>query len=211
MKLAIVYYYEHNKVVIYVGSTSDICQRHSTHKTELKLERKNQNFYLYLKENDLKIEDLTLHTISLYVESDEEKRKYEQYHIDLLKPLCNGKNAYTSIEEKREQAKEYHQKNRDWVLQRQKDWYKNNREKELQRHSEYRKKNIKNISQYWKEYNNKNKEIKAQRFKEWYKKNKGKRAQKINCYICGNLISKGNLSTHQKTSICNYNLFIFED
>lgn len=68
-----------------------------------------------------------------------------------------------------------------------KEWGQDNKEKIAERQKQYREDN--------KEY-----------FKQYYEANKEKINEKITCPICGSLVSKRNLSTHQKSKKCQSHL-----
>jgi exonuclease VII large subunit len=84
-----IYYYSFNNVVLYVGSTVCPLKRKNKHK--------NQNilpFHRYLNNNNIKYENLEYTQINLpnFI-LDKHRFSTEQYYINILKPICNKKDA----------------------------------------------------------------------------------------------------------------------
>jgi len=105
--------------------------------------------------------------------SEKELKKQEQYHIS--KNECiNIMKAYMSVEERKQQLKEYNQKNKEHFKQ-----YK----------KEYREKNKEKIKQQLKEYNQKNKE-----------KIKAYKSKVIQC-DCGLTYTNGHKTRHFRTQL----------
>ena len=166
----------------YIGSSTDLNSRIRCHKSNCN----NCNG----KEYNLKVYDFIRSrggweywTVSIIKEypgfTKEQLQIPEQEQIDLLKPTLNSNNAYTTVEQRVEQHKEYRKLNKDKIVEQRKEHYKQNKE-----------------------------ELK-QKQKENYKQNKdeinAKRSVKIECDKCGLIVSKAGISGHKKSKKCiNY-------
>jgi lipopolysaccharide export LptBFGC system permease protein LptF len=119
--------------------------------------------------------DYDIYLIEKYpCNNDLELRMREQMYIDIYKNdgknVINGKNAYTSIEDKKEYMKEYNKQDyqnniedkKENNNERAKQWYENNKGNLKEYRKEYYKNNKQYIKQYKKEYRKNNKEKQAE-------------------------------------------------
>jgi putative cell wall-binding protein len=136
--------------VLYVGSTKNFYKRNICHKSDY---NNNSNFLIYQKIRELGgwdfIEIIIIEECKC--ESKEEQLKKEREWYDKLNPLYNSILPFISNKEKKEFAKEYHEKNKEKIKEIQKKYREENKEK------------IKEIQ------------------KNNYNKNKEKYKEKINC------------------------------
>jgi len=120
-------------------------------------------------------------------------KQHEGYVIKQIATINEniaGRNLKEWYQDNREKKKEYYQDNRDEILEYHKKYYQDNREKNL----EYQKQHYQDNREKIKEYYQDNREKIAE-------KNK----QKITCDICGSIVRKGDIATHNKTKKCiNY-------
>ena len=111
--------------------------------------------------------------------------------IDLLKPMLNSYNAYTTLKQKVDQSKNYKELNKDKIVDQSKNYYELNKDK---------------INEQSKNYYELNKDEIKERGREYHEKHKDKRnvnaSIKINCDKCGSIVRKGDIATHKKTKKC---------
>ena len=206
--------------LIYIGSTTKqyLSQRMGAHVRSYKSWTNGKTSYCgsyeIIKNGDYVILLIESHPCK----SSDELRMREQYHIDLNKGCMNKNRAYTTVEHKLEQMKEwyeahkeeraeydkeyyqvnkktiaeqqkaYNEANKEAILERTKEWYEANKEAILERKKEWYEANKEAILERNKEYNETNKEAISE-----YKK------AKITC-TCGAIISKRNKSRHIKSN-----------
>ena len=115
-------------------------------------------------------------------------RAYEQIWINKfrLKKSCINKHDALGLLNKVKRHLDY-EKNKCKILEYQKNYRKNNTEKIKERCKNYKKNNPEKVKESRKKYN---------------ELNRDKRNVKIQCSICNSIISKHNLSKHQKTKKC---------
>ena len=125
--------------------------------------------------------DYTINLIEKYpCNNDLELRMREQMYIDIYKNdgknVINGRNAYTSLEDRKENKKENRKNNKEnhkeYMKQYSKQYYQNNKERAKQWYENNKENRKEGRKEYHKEYykNNKNKVIKKS--KEWRDSNK---------------------------------------
>jgi hypothetical protein len=121
-----------NDEIIYIGSTNDIKQRYSKHKSNCYNENgRDYNFplYQYMRDNN-GFENFKFKKLC---DIDEEYRKItEQFYIDTFKPKCNVLNVVFDKkkydrehkENNKEYYKEYREKRKDWKKEYDKEYRK---------------------------------------------------------------------------------------
>ena len=195
---------------IYIGSTFDKKKRRDGHKYKCNTEtdRSHNNLvYKLIRENGGFDNWEMIIIEKKRCESSEELRKLEQMWIDTVGPILNQAKAWVSEEEalktKHAGQKRCYENRREHYKGKASDYYKNNKEKVLKRmkkrnenDEEFKKKRKIYIKEWW-EKKKKNPEYMAAR-----KKKKEKYKEKVECDVCGRIVSRGNLSTHKKKSIC---------
>jgi hypothetical protein len=142
-------------------------------------------------------------------ESSEELRKLEQAWIDKVGPILNQGKAWVSEEEalktKHAAQKRCYENRKEHYKGKAADYYNNNKEKVLKRmkergaNDEEFKKQRKKYGKEWREKKKKDPVYMAAQ-----KKKKEKYKEKIECDVCGRKVSRGNISTHKKTSVCKH-------
>ena len=176
---------------VYVGSTTEaLCKRMWKHKWDVK----NNRFItrpLYVKAKEYGFENFYIELIENYpCECKEELVAREGYwirQIGTLNAIVAGRTP-----------KEYYEENKQQLQTKSNEYYYANREEQLRKSSEWRKLNKDLIKQTMKTYRENNQE-KLFNYRESAKEY---RAQKITCNICSTCVSRGNMSTHQKTKKC---------
>ena len=120
-----------------------------------------------------------------------------------------------------EYQKQHYQDNKEKISERHKQHYQDNKEKISEHVKQYREQNKEKISERGKQYHQDNKEKISERQKQHYQDNKEKiseqqkqyreknkekiserNAQKIECPICGLVVSNQRMSRHQRTAKC---------
>jgi len=195
---------------IYIGSTFDKKKRCDGHKYMCNTETKRGHsrlVYKLIRENGGFDNWEMIIIEKKRCESSEELRKLEQMWIDTVGPILNQAKAWVSEEEslktKHAGQKRCYEKRREHYKGKASDYYKNNKEKVLKRmkkrneNDEEFKKKRKIYIKEWREKKKKDPEYMAAQ-----KKKKEKYKEKIECDVCGRIVSRGNLSTHKKKSIC---------
>ena len=161
---------------LYVGSTTQaLCKRMTYHRYSAKY-KNYMNMKLYLKINELGIDNFYIELIEDYpCDSLEQLRKREGYHIRSMATLNHriagrtDKEYYENNKDKlNDQKKEHYKQNKDKILEHQKEYREQNKNKINERHKEYYEQNKDKISERQKEYYNNN----IQYFKEYYENNK---------------------------------------
>ena len=157
----------------YIGSTTNKTKRKQHHKTSCNNENdKIYNFYVYqfIREHG-GFENWDLIVLEEYsCENKTQLLMKERECIELRKPTLNLKNPFTSREEKKEQMKEYQQKNKDKINEINRRCYQKNKDKK----KEYQQQNKDKIKQRKKEYYQQNEDKIKQQQKEYQQKNKDK-------------------------------------
>ena len=170
-----------DKVVHYVGSTSNMNSRKSKHKYSCKTEHNssyNVDIYKYIRANggwDV-FEMVPIHKIK-NVSNATELRIAEQSEINKFSTLKNKLGSYLSREDHVEQTRIWHINNREKVLKNQRKhreqnkekiadkerkYYENNRDKVLERRRKYREANREAINEKAHQYRLRQKELKEQ-------------------------------------------------
>ena len=173
---------------LYVGSTCDFKDRKRSHKSSIYNEnsaRYNLNLYQNIRANDGE------YRIEMYkpfpCENGIELRQEEERIRIELDANLNGKRAYISAEERKEEGKEYREKNKDEMSAYFKLYRENNRD-ELNAYSKlYSENNRDSINAYSKRYNKKNRD-----------KINTRQREKITCE-CGCDITRNRIYKHRKT------------
>jgi hypothetical protein len=173
---------------IYIGSTVDKKRRRNGHKRVCTCpgERNHNNLvYKLIRENG-GFDNWEMIVIEKKrCESFEELRKLEQAWIDKVGPILNQGKAWVSeeaaLKTKHAGQKRCYQNRKEHYKGKAADYYKNNKEKVLKRMKEKKKDPVYMAAQ---------------------KKKKEKYKEKIECDVCGRKVSRGNISTHKKTSVC---------
>jgi|TARA_R110000782_G_scaffold257494_1_gene346765 hypothetical protein len=154
-----------DKVVHYVGSTSNMNSRKSKHKYSCNTEHDrayNLDIYKYIRDNGAwnafemvpirKIENISNKT-ELCIE--------EQAEINKFTNLKNKLGSYLSHEDHLEKTRIWHKNNREKVLQHQRSWKLNNPEKVTEQRRKHREANREAINERQRQYYQKQKELKS--------------------------------------------------
>jgi hypothetical protein len=185
---SVIYKLKHNDDTnIYVGSTTNFKNRKNSHKNKCNNEKnKEYNFkvYQYIRDNG-GWDNWVMIPIEQYsCNSKKELDIQERHHIDLLRPLLN-------INIPNRTRKEYYEKNKEKIKEKQKEYKKDNKNKIKEKKKEYYIDNKEKFTEKEKKYYEDNKEIINE-----------KRKEKVVCDHCGSKISKNDIAKHQKTKKC---------
>ena len=176
---------------IYVGSTcNSLWSRFGNHKTKARFV---PDRLLYQKMNLLGFDHFKMILIEdCNVQTKDQLRASEQYHIDLLKPALNVFNAVVDEEELKLKLKaykaEYAIKNKEAIALAKHERYELNKAEILEKNKKYREENKERIRDAKKEYRIANLE-----------KLKEKASQKVECSVCGSIYGKRKKAGHERT------------
>lgn len=188
---------------IYIGSTCEptLARRLAKHVSCFK-SWKNQQYgnmssFKIIERDDYYIELLEVFPCNI----KEEILLRERYHIKDNICINKNKNPIATIEEKKEQSKEYREINKDRLKEIHKDYYMKNKEKHNQQAKVYYENNKNHLKEKMKEWIDKNKD--TEHFKEIKKLNKLKQKElhgTITC-SCGVIIPNFtyDIKRHEKT------------
>jgi len=204
----------------YIGSTkSPLSRRMTEHRAAV---RKGSNYkvYNFIRSKNMNFEYILVS--SCMVSNKDQQRQFEQSVISEMKPNLNKIRAHTTVEQRREQKKEYRKENKGQIKEQMKEYRDKNKEKL----KEYRKENKEQIKEYQKEYQKENKEQIKEYQKEYNKKyrneNKGKISEyyienkesisekhkiKIKCPYCDKHTNKSHIARHNKNNKHKKNLY----
>lgn len=197
----------------YIGSTcTSLTIRKNKHKDKSKQypERKVCKWI-----NDVGFENIRIILINddFVCENIDQLRREEDAYIQMYKEdenCLNSIRAYVSLEERKERDrinnKKYKENHREAMLEYNKLYYQNNKQAISETKKRHYNNNKEAMLEYNKLYYQNNKERIAERNKQYREENKEKRSQKIECPVCGCQISKGNMSTHNKSNKHQHNL-----
>lgn len=149
MRLYRIFY---NDDLLYIGSTIDFRRRKWQHENNLK-NNVDKPLYKYLKENNIKFEDLVFEIIETDFNDIKNLRKEEGNFIKKFKPLCNKEIAGRT-------RKEYRKDNIEKIKESKKEYYEINIDKIKERHKKYYNQNADFINQRRREAYNKKKQEK---------------------------------------------------
>lgn len=174
-----------DETLLYVGSTTDFRKRKGRHKSDCNNEnRKSYNFevYVMIRANggwdafemkpvkEFPCENKTQLII-------EEERIRTEMNANL-----NTNRAYSSPEEKKEQAKKYCQQHIEERKEQVKEYYHLHKDEILEYHKEYRQQHKEEIKEYKKDYRQQNKEKIAEQLKEYHHQHREERLEKMTEY-----------------------------
>ena len=157
----------HNCEEFYIGSTTDMKQREKTHITDSKIN--TSKLYIKIRECG----GFVMKILYEYeCENEPELRMEEQRCIDIMKPILNTNRAFTSEECYIENKKQYYEKNRDGIREKQKIYSEKNRDGLNDKAILYYETNKDAIREKQKIYIEKNKDVIREKQKVYYEKNK---------------------------------------
>jgi len=222
---SVIYKIEHidSPELLYVGSTTDFIRRKSNHKSTCEnINGRDYNFKLYemIRSNGgfnnfkcIVIKEFPCNNKTELVIEEEKHRKELQSNLNSIR-------CFNTIEDTKEQKKEYYENNKESIKEHIKEYKKVNKEQINEKAKEYYKVNKEQIFEYKKEYYQTNKELikkyqennkekineKAKEYREnnkekikkYYELNKEKLKEKMTCN-CGSIIRKSDKSKHEKT------------
>ncbi len=217
------YRIKHNEYQLlnYVGQTKNLHRRkieHKSHCFNLKSEQYNKKLYRFIRENNIKWEELQWDILlenECHIGFIIEKLFIQQFNS--IQNGLNEINPISSTEDRREQTKKYNQKekrkeykrlksneyyhnpkNTDNILQKQKIYQQNNKDKIKVYKKEYQENNKEKLREIYKDYYINHKEKILLRSMENYNKNKDVINMKIKCNICNEEMNKQSLKRHIK-------------
>jgi len=157
--------------------------------------------YQYIREKNI---DIELEILFCYKGncSNRIQRLVEQFYINKYDSVNNGFNIINAFTNQ----KKYYEKNKDKILKKNKKYREENKDKIKNYHIEYSKKYYQENKKKKKNYYEENKDKIKNYHIEYCAKNKEqmskKRKVKINCCLCGSLISKYQIKRHQRSKKC---------
>lgn len=171
----------------YIGSTCNFKRRKTQHRISCN-NPNNKNYnsrtYIFMRENG-GFNNFEFHILEeLEYENRIELLKRERYWIEIKKSSLN---ILLPSRTQKEYGKQWRENNKDY----QNEYYENNKDKLNEKMKEWRENNKDKLKEYKKEYNENNKE-----------KINEKQKEKIQCDLCGSIITRVNLSRHKKSIKC---------
>ena len=168
---------------IYVGSTCEkfLSKRMVKHRSSMNNER-DKKILLYQKMNDLGVENFYIELIESYpCENNDQLRAREQHYIREMATL-NKRVEGRTIEEWKEDNKEYmkewkqkyYQEKKEEIKEKAKKYREENPDKLKQKSKEYYEKNKEQIQERVKQYRQENLDLIKQRKRDYYVRNKEK-------------------------------------
>lgn len=180
---------------LYVGSTCNYTKRKYTHNRAINFKGSNCNAKLYntIRENGgewrmIPIKEFPCES-KLQLTIEEEKWRKE------LGATLNSHWCYCTDVERREKKSKTH-----------KQYYQDNKEKISEQGKQYREQNKEKISERDKHYYEKTRDKRLQKVKQYSQENKEKiserQNQKIECPICGSMVSYRHMARHKRSAKC---------
>ena len=166
---------DYDNVNIYIGSTTDFIRRKNKHKSDCNCvtsKSYNQKNYQYIRDNGGWEEWNMIEVEKFPCNDKREAEAREEYWRCHFNAQLNTRRPYITVEERKEQIKEYKEHNKGKLLEQQKEYRENDKDKLLEQQKEYRE-------------NNKDKLLIQQK-------------ERITCE-CGIISNKSNLTRHHKT------------
>jgi len=159
-----IYAYFYEEKLLYIGSTINIKQRQSRHKSKLNNDSQ-MPFYIYLKENNLTFADLDIEIVNTDITDELELRRAEGKVTKLCNPECNLR-----IEGRTK--KEYREDNKEKIKIKSKIYNENNKESKKEYNKTYNQNNKESIRANKLTYKEDNKEIIIEKRKKHYENNR---------------------------------------
>ena len=221
---------------VYIGSTCNLIRRRAHHKQSCNNENDksfNVNVYKFIRDHGgwnnwivLKIKDTPVDNVG-------ELRLKEREEFEKVGAKLNSNYPQRSLKEYRkdtkeileQKAKQYYDDNKEEILDYHKEYYQDNKEKIAEYHKGYREQNKEVLSKKNQEYYENNKEHISQQNKEYYENNKEhisqwmkeyrennkehlnqQKKEKVECEICGSVVTKNHLSRHKNSKKCKKHL-----
>lgn len=196
---------------LYVGSTKQaLSMRMAKHRHCAKKGRTDMKIYNAIRNNGYDFNYCALESYD--VSCSEDKRKWEQRHIDLLKPNLNMYAAYATLERKKIKKAEYsktsRENNKDKIKVKKRQEYLDN----IDKIKTYRKNNEHRIKEKSKQYRKINKD-KIIAINEQYRKNNRneineRKKIKAECE-CGSIVRRSELLRHKRTKKHKHSMTLF--
>jgi len=202
-----------NITYIYIGSTTSFRHRKAQHKNCCYNENKrgyNCHVYKFIRDNG-NWENWDMVLVEYYpCKTKLELEKREREIIEELKPTLNKQIPTRTIKEWHDDNKEklleerkiYYETNKEKIKEQKKEWRDVNKEKIKEKAKEYYEENKEKIKEKTKEHYENNKEKLLEQKKEYRQNNKEQIAEKLKEKVtceCGSIIRKDTLSKHIKT------------
>lgn len=187
----------------YIGSTCNFSSRKSRHRSVCKNDSdKNYNLpiYQFIRDNG-GFQNWTFILIEKYpTETKEDLLFRERYWTEQMKPSLNRITPIVTTLEWKQYFQQKYLDNKDQVIERNKTYRENNREEYLLKGKEYYKQNKEIILQKNKIRYENNKEEILKKQRDYGKRRDvlDRKIVKIECDICGKLISKCNMTKHKR-------------
>jgi hypothetical protein len=200
---------------VYVGSTTNLAQRRSSHKTACTKENDksyNSPVYRFIRDKGgfdnwevIKIQDVEC-TCS------DDLLKIERECLERLGATLNKQVPGNQIgKSKKEYRKEYREANKTEIVEKENRYYETNKTEILEKKKQYYDKNKDKIREQRKEYHKANRDEILEKKKQYRQDNKTeiseKKKQKVTC-DCGLLVNKCNLARHRSSKKHQYYLLL---
>jgi hypothetical protein len=140
---------------VYVGSTTNLKQRKSNHKSKChneKCRQYNYKIYQYIREHGGWENFAKIEIEKFPCENSRQLELREEFWRKELGATLNGQKAFSTDEERRIQLIDYWNTNKEKILLQQKEYKDTNKEKILQQRKAYRDANKEKIKQQRKKY-----------------------------------------------------------
>ena len=184
--------------LVYIGSTCNklLCKRLGGHRNDYK-NYLNGNYHYMTSFEIVKYGDCKIELNEEYCcENMEQLRKREGYYIRNIENCVNKCIAGRTV-------KQYRIEYQDYYKEYKKNWYEENLDYCKEKNRKYKEENLDKIKENNKKYYDENLDKIKENKKKYYEKNsdcfKEKNRITINCEICNCIITKCNLTRHEKS------------
>ena len=193
---------------VYIGSTTQkLCQRMSHHRSDFSDHKSNISSKELLQFSDAKIlllEDFPCDNKEQLIKREGEvMRTFENRVNKCIAGNLIGRTQKEYYIENKERAKEYYEKNKEVISEKQKVYNEKNKEAISERQKVYNEKNKEAIIENAKEYREKNRETLNEKQKVYSEKNKEAIREHLNsrvtCEICSQTMNFSSLRLHNQT------------
>jgi len=183
----------------YIGSTNNLAQRLREHKSDCYREKwRHLPIYQCMRE----CPDFDCNVLIQENCTKEVARQLEQRYIEIHQPTLNCVRAFQSKEQRKQQRKEYRERNKEQISLQKKENREKHKEKIALKDKEKYIRNREQILLKSKESYKRNKEQILLKQKEYREQNKEqislKRKKSITCE-CGSIVIKDSLARHKRT------------
>ena len=183
----------------YIGSTKTALSNRMTQHRAAVRKGSTYRVHNFIRSKNMNFNYILVRTCM--VSNKDQQRQFEQLVISEMNPNLNKIRAHTTVEQRREQMKEYRNENKERIKE-----YRNENKEAIK---EYKNENKEQIKEYQKEY----KKINKEQLKEYQKENKERISEKnkikIHCLYCDTHTRRSDISRHNRTKNHIKNLYFY--